>query len=210
MEVVKLSKQTLNKAVEAIKEGQVVVFPTDTVYGFLADAGNKKAVDKIYKIKKRPRSKPLAVFVKDSKMAKELAEISEKQMRILVKYWLARPKPTGGGGPGKSTFILRRKSAEDGPLQKLYGVDKNTIALRIPKYKPLNNLLKKINKPLAQTSVNISGKPTLTKINDIINYVKNCGVSDTPQFLIIDGGDLPKRKPSRIIDLTGKVLTRLR
>lgn len=199
MEIVKLNHKAVNKTAEFLERGGVVIFPTDTVYGFLADASNKKAVNKIYKIKKRPRSKPLAVFVKDLKMAKELAEISKDQKKIQAKYW-----------PGKFTFILRTKSAEDGPLRKLYGVDKNTIALRIPKYKPLNDLLKKINKPLAQTSANISGKPVLNKINDIINFVKKCGTSEVLHFLIVDGGDLPKRKPSRIIDLTGKVLTRLR
>lgn len=187
MEIVKLNRRAVNKAAEFLKRGGVVIFPTDTVYGFLADASNKKAVNKIYKIKKRPRSKPLAVFVKDFKMAKELAEISEKQMGMLKKYW-----------PGKYTFVLNRKNKM------------GTIALRIPKYKPLNDLLKKINKPLAQTSANISGKPVLNKINDIINFVKKCGTSDVPHFLIVDGGDLPKRKPSKIIDLTGKVLTRLR
>ena len=60
-----------------------MICPTDTVYGLVADATNKKAVEKIFKIKKRPRSKPLAVFVKDIKMAKELAEIDERQEEIL-------------------------------------------------------------------------------------------------------------------------------
>ena len=77
-----------------------MICPTDTVYGFLADAENKKAVDKIYKIKKRPKSKPLAVFVKDFKMAKELAEINENQEKILKNKW-----------PGKYTFVLERKKA---------------------------------------------------------------------------------------------------
>ena len=121
----------MNKALLTFKNGGVVICPTDTVYGFLADATNKKAVDKIFKIKKRPKLKPLPIFVKDIKMAKELAEINKEQEKILKKYW-----------PGKYTFILKRK-----PNIKLYGVHKNTIAIRIPKYKFLNNLLKKINKP---------------------------------------------------------------
>jgi L-threonylcarbamoyladenylate synthase len=79
MEILKLQQKSINKIVEFLNGGGVVVFPTDTVYGFLADAQNKKAVEKIYKIKKRPKLKPLAVFVKDLKMAKELAEINEKQ-----------------------------------------------------------------------------------------------------------------------------------
>jgi len=174
----------MNKALLTLKNGGVVVCPTDTVYGFLADATNKKAVDKIFKIKKRPKLKPLPIFVKDIKMAKELAEINKEQEKILRKYW-----------PGKYTFILKRK-----PNIKLYGVHKNTIAIRIPKYKFLNNLLKKINKPLAQTSVNISGEPSLTKIGDI--KAKFGGL--TSKIIIIDAGNLKKAKPSKIIDLTFK------
>jgi L-threonylcarbamoyladenylate synthase len=182
MDFLKVSKSALNKAEEAINKGNVVVFPTDTVCGFLVDAKNKKAVGKIYKIKKRSKLKPLAVFVKDIKMAKDLAEISKKQEKILKKYW-----------PGKYTFVLKKKNS------------KGTIALRVPKYKPLNDLLKKINKPLAQTSVNVSGKETLFKTKDIKEQFKN-----QKDLLFFDAGNLPKRKPSVIIDLTRDGLTRLR
>ncbi len=164
----------LNKAVNILKAGGVVVCPTDTVYGFLALASNKKAVEKIYKIKKRPKSKPLAVFVRDIKMAKQLAKISKEQEAVLRKYW-----------PGKYTFVLKSGN--------------KTVALRIPKYKFLNDLLKKINRPLAQTSVNISGRPEMRKIKDIIAVFEK---QKNKPDLIIDGGDLPKRKPSAIIDLT--------
>ncbi|MFA5948579.1 MAG: L-threonylcarbamoyladenylate synthase [Candidatus Gracilibacteria bacterium] len=180
MKVLKKNNKNINKIATALKNGAVLICPTDTVYGFLADALNKKAVDKIYKIKKRLKSKPLPVFVKDIKMAKELAEINKKQIKILKTKW-----------PGKYTFVLERKNKI-----KLYGIDKNTIALRVPKYKFLNVLLKKINKPLGQTSVNISGQPSLTKISDII---KQLGKLD---ILAVDAGNLKKSKPSKIIDLT--------
>lgn len=164
-----------------LEDGGVVIFPTDTVYGFLALLENKKATDKIYKIKNRPKSKPLAVFVKDLKMAKALSKISQEQENILKKKW-----------PGKYTFILNSV------------IGKKTIALRIPKYRPLNNLLKKINKPLAQTSVNISGRPELNKIKDIKEKFGESGI------LIFDAGNLPKRKPSAIIDLTKNEITKIR
>lgn len=183
MEVKKISQASVNEAVAVIDRGDVVIFPTDTVYGFLADAGNKKAVEKIYKIKKRPDSKLLPVFVKDLKMAKELAEID---------FPLA-------GWPGKVTYILKRKKGV-----KLYDGGEATIALRIPKHKPLNDLLKKINKPLAQTSVNISGQPPLSKISDIIKQFQK------QDILLIDGGNLSKSNPSTIIDLTENKLKKIR
>lgn len=171
MKKIKKSKQALLLAIKAIDKGQVVICPTDTVYGFLADAQNKKAVNKIFKIKKRPKSKPLAVFVKNIKMAKELADINESQEKMLKKYW-----------PGKHTFVLKSKN--------------RTIALRIPKYKFLNDLLSKIDKPLAQTSVNISSSPPLYKISDIIEqFAKH-------DILFIDAGNLKKQKPSKITDLS--------
>src|SRR3989344_6737368 len=96
--------ENLSKALAVLKSGGVIICPTDTVYGFLADAASKKAVAKIYKIKKRPRSKPLPVFVRDLAMAKQIVVIDEWQAKILKKYW-----------PGKYTFILKRKK------YKLYG-----------------------------------------------------------------------------------------
>ena len=183
MKVIKLNQKAVSKAIKVIMQGGVVVFPTDTVYGFLASALNKKAVDRIFAIKKRKKSKPMAIFVKDIRMAKKLAEISEHQEKILKRYW-----------PGKITVVLKGK-----PGMKLYGVKKNTIEIRIKKYKFLNDLLKKINKPLAQTSVNISGELFLIKINDIIKKFGRY-----KDVLIISAGNLKKSKPSKILDLTGK------
>src|SRR3989344_7445115 len=110
LEVLKPSKNVLNKAVKIIKNGGVVVCPTDTVYGFLADATNKKAVEKIYKIKKRPKSKFLPIFVKDLKTAKEIAEINKDQVKILT---LRLRSGQGKFWPGKYTFILKRKILYD-------------------------------------------------------------------------------------------------
>jgi tRNA threonylcarbamoyl adenosine modification protein (Sua5/YciO/YrdC/YwlC family) len=152
------------------------------VYGFLADASNKKAVDNIYRIKRRPKSKPLSVFVKDFKMAKKFSVIDNRQAAMLKKYW-----------PGKYTFIVKRKKGT-----VLYGVKKDTIGIRIPNHKFLQKLLKKINRPLAQTSVNISTKKALHSVDDILaTFGNNKLVS-----MVIDGGGIKKQKPSKIIDVT--------
>lgn len=188
MKVIKLNKKAIAEVIEYIEKGGVVVFPTDTVYGFLADALNKKAIDKIFKIKKRPKTKPLAVFVKDFKAAKVIAEIGQSQEKIIKRRW-----------PGKFTFILQRKKRI-----KIYDKAKNSIAIRIPNYKFLNHLLKKIDKPLVQTSVNISNNPPLTKISDIIEQFNKLDI------LAIDAGKLKKNKPSKIIDLIGDKYKTLR
>jgi len=202
MRVQKLSEKTMSAALAALKRGEVVLCPTDTVYGFLADASNKKTVDKIYKLKKRPRSKPLPVFVKDFAMASAIAEIDEKQAKILKKFW-----------PGKYTFVLQRKpgvkvytTAKKIPIAKQSRIldEVGTIAIRIPKHAFLQRLLKKIHRPLVQTSVNISNQAPMSHIQDIIDtFGKN-------NILIIDAGNLKKSKPSTITDLTSKKPKKLR
>ncbi len=190
MEIIKQSLSAAAEAAALLKKGEVIICPTDTVYGFLADATNKKAVGKIYKIKKRPRSKPLPVFVKNLAMAKEIAMIDARQAKIFVKFW-----------PGKYTFILKRK-----PGVKLYGMAKDTIAIRIPKHAFLQKLLKKVNRPLVQTSVNISAQEPLKNIEQIIaTFGKNRLVG-----LIIDTGALKGTKPSKVIDFTSIKPVRLR
>lgn len=189
MEVIKINnKKAVSIAAQALKNGSVIVCPTDTVYGFLADATNRKAVNLIFKIKKRDKSKPLPVFIDGLKMANKIAVIDSKETAIIKKYW-----------PGKYTIVLPRRNA------KIYGVEKKTIALRIPKFKFLNNILKKINKPIVQTSVNISGKDPLNKIGDMIKEFKGL-----KNLLIFDGGNLPKNKPSTVIDLTKEEIKILR
>lgn len=170
--------------VKSIRQGKVIVSPTDTVYGLIADATNKKAVEKIFKIKKRPENKPLPVFIKDLAQVKELVKIDKTQEKFLKSVW-----------PGATTLVFERKKSKI----KLYGLDKKTIALRIPKYKLIIEIIKKLKRPLAETSANISGKPTSNKIKEITSQFKN---QKYQPDLILDAGDLPRKKPSIVLDLT--------
>lgn len=174
MEVI---KPILQKAVLAIRAGKVLVCPTDTVYGLICDAANKKAVKKLYQIKKRPESKPLPIFVNGLKMAQKLAEINKKQEKFLGDVW-----------PGAITVILKSKRGG------------KTVGLRMPKHKFITGIIKKLGRPLAETSANISGEAPTTKIKEVIEYFK--GQENQPD-LVLDGGDLAPSKPSRVIDLTG-------
>ncbi len=197
MEIIKLSKKIIKEAVKVINNGGVIVFPTDTVYGLICDATNKKAVEKIFKIKKREKDKVLPIFINSIKKARKVAEINKKQEEILKKYW-----------PGKYTFVLKSKIQNPkSELSKLVIGKDNTIGIRIPNYKELNDLLKKIDKPLAQTSANISSFEATTKIEEVINYFKD---KKNKPDLIIGTGNLPERRPSVIIDLTKEKIKILR
>lgn len=173
----------LEKAVKAIKAGKVLICPTDTVYGLICDAGNKEALERLYKIKNRPKNKPIPLFIGDIKMAKEIAEISREQEKFLSKVW-----------PGAVTVVLKKKDGS------------GTIGLRIPNRKLLLGLAKQTG-PLAETSANISGRPASTKFNEVLAQFK--GNKEQPD-LAIDGGDLPPSKASKVIDLTASPFKVLR
>ena len=187
-------KRGVEKIVNALKEKKAIVCPTDTVYGIIADATNEEAVKKAFEIKKRPLNKAMPVFVKDIKMAKRIAFISRRKADFLKKIW-----------PGKVTVVLKAKS-NSGLVSLLFG-DKNTVGLRIPNYKLVNDVIKKMNRPLVGTSANISGKLASTKIRE----VKKSFESRNPQpDLIISVGNLPSGLPSTVINLSRKKIKILR
>lgn len=186
MKIVKL-RGNLDIALEAsllmLSRGEVLVCPTDTVYGLIADSASPNAIAKIVQIKQRAKSKPLGVFVKNLAMAKKFAQIQKRQEKTLRRAW-----------PGKTTFILKSK----GSLPKGLGA-RGTIGMRAPRHRLLQEILKAWNYPLVQTSANVSGKPALTTSTDILNtFLKR---KYHPE-LIIDGGTL-SGTPSKVIDLTG-------
>lgn len=179
MTILKLDGKNFRKifgiALAAVKEGEIVVFPTDTVYGLIADGSNKEAKEKLYKIKKRPKNKPLPVFVSDIAMAKRIAEIDSRQEKFLKTVW-----------PGATTCVLTVKGGG------------GTIGIRMPKDNLLLDLVEQLGRPLAETSANISGKSASTKINDVLAQF---GEQEEQPDLVIDGGDLPPAKPSTVVDL---------
>ena len=189
MEVLKVNqknfKKTINKVIESIKKGEVIVCPTDTVYGLIADATNEKAVEKVFKIKQRPKGKPIPIFVKDLKKARRLVEIDKEREKILKKIW-----------PGKVTAVFKKKEKI-----KLFGVSPKTIGLRIPNHKLVNILLSKLNRPLTGTSANISGRLASTKIGEVTSQFEN---QKFLPDLVLNSGNLKKSLPSTVVDLTKK------
>ena len=116
-------------------------------------------------------------------MAKRLAFIDKKQEKFLKKVW-----------PGRVTVVLERKEYLPSIL---FGKEK-TIGLRIPKYKLINDLLRKINKPLTGTSANISGQEASTDLKKVLAQFRNRKYQPD---LVIDAGKFPNRKPSIVIDV---------
>ena len=187
MKILKINSQNIKEIIEetikSFKEGKVIICPTDTVYGLICDATNKEAVDKIFKIKKRSFQKPISIFVKDFKMVKKFAKIDKDQENFLKKVW-----------PGKVIAVLKAKRRFPRGIVCKWG----KIGLRMPNYKLLNETLNKFRGPLAQTSANLVGKPTLPLMKNILKQFQD---KKYQPDLAIDAGKL-SGKPSIVIDLT--------
>ena len=183
MEILKVNSPYSQAAVRRIKRllaaGKVLIFPTDTVYGLVADAGNESAVRKVFAIKGRQVYKKLPFFVASIEEAKKIVEVSRRQEEFLRKVW-----------PGKVTVVLRRKKSE------------GTIGLRIPDYPLLNQVLNETKMLLTGTSANLSGRPASGDIKEII---KQFAGRKTQPDAAVDAGVLPASKPSTVVDLTSSV-----
>lgn len=185
----------LNKQAEVLKilqKGGLVVFPSDTVYGLLIDATNEEAVHKLMEFKSRPAGKPISVFVTEKKL-KDLVQVSNKQHKMFSSLL-----------PGPFTFILKSRHK----VSKLLESEKGTLGVRIPDYKPVNELVEKFDKPLTATSANVSGRAPHYSIDSLLKQlsVKKRKLID----LLVDAGKLPRNKPSTIVDLTMPKLKVLR
>ncbi len=164
----------INKIKEAsicIKKGKIVLFPTETVYGIGANALEKKAVDKIFKAKGRASDNPLIVHICNLEMLNSLVEeVGEIEKKLINKFW-----------PGPLTIIFNRKECV--PNNVTAGL--NTVGIRMPSNKIANKLIELANLPIAAPSANISGRPSGTKIEDIIeeldgkvDYILDSGMVD--------------------------------
>ena len=136
----KSSNDTIQLASRSLQNGEVIVMPTDTVYGLAALAEDESAVKKIFKIKNRPKTMPLIIFVRSLEEAKKIAEFNELDIILAKNFW-----------PGPLTLILNKRK------KTIYNGDKrlSKIGIRIPRNKAMLSLLNNIKKPLATTSANL-------------------------------------------------------
>lgn len=172
------NKKIIKKAVKTIKNGGLVIYPTETCYGFGGNATDIKVLKKIYKIKKRVWKKPIPIIVSDLKTMKKYGRVTKK-IKLLVKKFM----------PGPLTIITQKKKTIPDILNP------NEIAFRISSHTIAALLAKGVGLPITATSANISGKPPIYKIEEIIKTFNK------KVDMILDCGNLPKIKPSTYIDM---------
>ena len=173
-----------NDAARVLQSRGVIIYPTDTLYGFGVNAFNENAIIKVFKIKKQDRNKPISVIVKDIKIARRIACIDSKVEKILKRIW-----------PGPITAVLRKKDV----IPYVLTGNSETVAIRIPDNSFISALMKKIDFPITATSANISGEKNLLKSAEIVEKFKNSGISPD---LFINAGNIKNPTASTIIDLT--------
>ncbi len=172
-------------AASALKSGEVIVIPTETVYGIAADARNNAAVKRIYEIKGRPYTKPLQLMAYNLEQARKYLKFTDREENI-AKSLL----------PGPLTMILEKKV---NLLAKEINTINNTMGLRIPNHTTLLSLLELIDFPIVATSANISGGVDPTTVEEAIN-----NLNDTALNYAVDGGKCLISKPSTVADFTNE------
>jgi len=170
----------LGQALESLKNGGIIVYPTDTIYGLGCDIFNKKAIKKIYQLKKRDPKKPLSIICHDFKQISQYAYLSDQAFKTMKKLL-----------PGPYTFILKAKNK----TPSTFISKKKTVGIRIPQNAICLELVKQLGNPIITTSLNISGEQVMTDPQELSKEMIN------KIDYIIDVGPLPQ-EASTIIDFT--------
>lgn len=162
----------VEKIVKEIKKGNLVIIPTDTVYGISADMNNEKAIEKVFEAKKRDKNKPLILLVSNLEMLKKyVKKISPLEEKIIKKYM-----------PGRLTMLfLKNEEVSD-----LVTAGSFFVGIRIPDDLNLIKIINKVGNPIISTSANISGENTVTNVKNIdkkllkyVSYVEDAGIIES-------------------------------
>ncbi len=197
-------KQIIAAAVKALKSGKAVVYPTDTSYGLAVDAGNIKAIKKLYKIKERQSTQPVHIVVPSVAYAKSIVQWNNSALKLVKKFW-----------PGPLTLILCLKVKGMG--LKMLSAKTGSLGLRMPDNLIAMDLARYLGRPITATSANVSGRADCYSVKEIIGQFSAKGGSASggknqkyKPDIIINAGKLPKRKPSTLVRVFDDVVKVLR
>lgn len=182
-----ISREELDAALAALRAGEAILVPTDTLYGLAALPMVPGAVDRLFALKARPADMPIAVLVADLGQVEALAEVSGAARRLVDAFW-----------PGPLTMVLPRKAGVDLPL----GAPHETIGVRWPDHPVIAALASEVG-PLATTSANRTGEPTP------VDAGAAAAALTGSVGAVLDGGPCAGTA-STVVDLTGPEIRILR
>ena len=155
----KIDFDKLKEIYQIIKNGGIVVFPTETVYGIGTNGLNEEAISRLYEVKQRPTNKPISLLVSSIDMAEMVAkDITDMEYKLMEKFF-----------PGPLTIILKKKNIVPDNLTN----NTDTVGIRMPDNIIAKKLIEYANVPIATPSANISGKPSGTNIENIMEDFKD-------------------------------------
>lgn len=190
MRIVKMSQNdpkayehVMREVSEAIQAGALVVFPSDTVYGLLADASNEEAVGKLIICKSRPTGKAISIFVNSYDMMRKYVDVStETQLRLSQIL------------PGPYTIVLPALHNTDSRLE----AENKTLGVRIPASEPIIDLVTRVGRAVTATSANPAGRPPHYSVSTLLRALPQAAKDVID--IVVDGGILPYTKPSTVVD----------
>ena len=191
MTIVAATKESIDRAAEALAKGEIVAFPTETVYGLGANALNAAAVAKVFAAKDRPRFNPLIVHVLGGEEAEAYAVVNDTARRLVHAFW-----------PGPLSLVLPRKSGC--AIADLVSAGLDTIALRAPSHRIARALLEAARLPIAAPSANRSGRVSPTTAAHV-----EAEIGSLPA-MILDGGPCTLGLESTVLGIDGDDVTLLR
>lgn len=190
METIRLDEVGVEAAVaraaEILRYGGVILYPTDTLYGLGADAFSDAAVAKVKQIKGRDEKKPIHAILENVDAVSAYAFLSADAELLAKEFW-----------PGPLTLILKKKSEHTTGIAK----GMNTFGVRVPEHSFCRALAREFGAPYTGTSANKSGERPLRTVDSILEQL---GTTAENIDLVIDAGELPERKPSTVVDVSGK------
>jgi L-threonylcarbamoyladenylate synthase len=184
MPVVTASSEAIEAAVAALRRGDLVAFPTETVYGLGADATSGLAVARLFAAKGRPRFNPLIAHVADIEAVARLAHLTDLGRRLGEAFW-----------PGPLTLVLARR--RKCPIADLVSAGLATLALRVPAHAIARKLINALERPIAAPSANRSGHVSPTRAEHVAADL-GAGIA-----MILDGGASAVGLESTVVDVTG-------
>lgn len=189
--IASVNQQTIARAARLLQEGQLVAFPTETVYGLGGDATNEAAVARIFAAKGRPRFNPLIVHVPGLAEAEALGAFDERARDAARRFW-----------PGPLSLVLPRRP--DSGLSFLASAGLDTVALRVPAHPVAQALLRAAGRPIAAPSANRSGRVSPTEAAHVAAELGD------RVALVVDAGPCPVGIESTVLDLSGRAPRLLR
>jgi len=186
-----VSPEKIARAARCLRAGGLVAFPTETVYGLGADAGNDRAVARIFEAKGRPKFNPLIIHVADLAQAEVIVALDDRARDLAALFW-----------PGPLSLVLPRRNAA--AVSLLAGAGLDTLAVRIPAGTVARALIEAVGAPVAAPSANPAGGVSPTRAEHVID-----GLGEAVDT-VLDGGPCPVGIESTVLDLSERNAVLLR